>query len=273
MNTLIDVSENRTRTENIFRYIIVLLSLGFLYSAWQMFQQFTFMQLLEEHYITLLVTGVALVIGVLFLFALIKDRTKKPNLDGTIELHSWFGAKGHLCKINRNINRFFLYVLIPYLVIRMFALLNGLFTSWIITTFHIKVEKVTQNQENLNQLANVNTDFLIYMFILTVLFAPIVEEVLFRYLAIGTKLQPKRWFYLRAVYSASLFTGLHVTGEFSDFLSAMDWKSFSILALSFIRYLIPAVVFTFVYVKTGKLRYSIGIHILNNAIAALVSYL
>lgn len=164
------------------------------------------------------------------------------------------------------------YVLLPYFCIVALTLLNGEFSDWIIDLFAL-TENNSQNQTKLNGIAGVNTRLLTYLIMYSIFIAPIVEEFLFRYVAIGSIVkQSKVWLYARASIAVILFTLIHVSGELSTLWANPSIETFLFFLLAFLTYFIMSSVFTVVYVITGKLRYSIAVHMINNIIASLISF-
>lgn len=87
------------------------------------------------------------------------------------------------------------------------------------------------------------------------IYAPVREEILTRGLVIRY-LFPK-YPYLGMLVSALLFASLHVTT----------------LWIHFLTYFLMGLVFSWVYYRTGRIEYAIGIHALNNLLSILPMYL
>ena len=95
-------------------------------------------------------------------------------------------------------------------------------------------------------------------FLIVVLLAPFVEEVLFRGLVFGN-LKGKSWLLAYAV-SCGLFA-LHHVWQFA--LVQQNMTGFLLM----LQYLVPGIVLAWVYDHTGSLWTSIGLHAIANALA------
>lgn len=132
--------------------------------------------------------------------------------------------------------------------------LSELFSLWV---------EDTENQKTVVSVMKSNA--MIPMIISTVIFAPIVEELIYRkcifYYSRGFKL------YLRYIFSILLFTLPHV-------LTTMGKTSFGNFTLMVIPYLLDAFLLALIYHK-GKYNIytSICAHVLNNIIAVILVFI
>ncbi|MEB8127075.1 CPBP family intramembrane metalloprotease [Staphylococcus succinus] len=114
----------------------------------------------------------------------------------------------------------------------------------------------TQNERELNILFQ-NPKFLPFTFLLVVVAAAFVEEIVFRHLLIG-ELGKKFNFKVMGVISAVLFSLMHVTGAESP----LEFGSYFILAIGLV----------YAYLKSGrKLISSLSLHMLNNLISFILT--
>lgn len=112
------------------------------------------------------------------------------------------------------------------------------------------------NQELINEMFTKN---LISTFILSVLYAPLIEELIFR-LGIS-KLIKNKWLFI--IISGLLFGSLHMIDKLS---SAMD-------ILYIIQYSALGICLAYFYKKTNNILVSIGIHFIQNFLASILSIL
>ncbi|MCD8844854.1 CPBP family intramembrane metalloprotease [Staphylococcus gallinarum] len=116
----------------------------------------------------------------------------------------------------------------------------------------------TQNEMQL-QILFKNPQFLPFSFLLIVIAAPLVEEIIFRHLMIG-ELGKVFNFKVMGVISAILFSFMHVSSAASPF--------------EFGSYFILAVALVYAYVKTkNKLIVSFSLHMLNNLVSFIITVL
>ncbi len=116
----------------------------------------------------------------------------------------------------------------------------------------------TSNQQAIAGLLEANS-LLVYSLVSIVIIAPVFEELIFRRVLIGNTLAPKANLIFRIVLSILLFTFLHTYSEISNGLVPFIFSCLS--------YLIISCSFTFIYVVTGRMTYSVLAHCINNLIA------
>ena len=124
-------------------------------------------------------------------------------------------------------------------------------SNFIITLF--TTTKVSNNQSDIIKLLG---EYPIYTFFATVLFAPILEELIFR-------LSIKKIFNndtLFIIISGLLFGSLHVIGNFNSLIDL----------LFIIPYSIPGFIFAYLYSKSKNICVPIGLHFLHNSIMILL---
>ena len=164
-------------------------------------------------------------------YLLYKDELKKQ----------WLDLKGQ--NFRQLFPKQFLKLYFAMLVIRIISMqIIGLF---------VDPNLLGQNQEIINQIAQ-STPY-IMTFFMTVLFAPFVEELVFRQALIGS-FQSKKWINIMTFVSIILFTLAHM----------MHWADFVI-------YLPMAVIIVYFYRHYQEnVIASMAFHGLNNLIAALL---
>ena len=164
-------------------------------------------------------------------YLLYKDELKKQ----------WLALKGQ--NFRQLFPKQFLKLYFAMLVIRIISMqIIGLF---------VDPNLLGQNQEIINQIAQ-STPY-IMTFFMTVLFAPFVEELVFRQALIGS-FQSKKWINIMTFVSVILFTLAHM----------MHWADFVI-------YLPMAAIIVYFYRHYQKnVIASMAFHGLNNLIAALL---
>lgn len=124
-----------------------------------------------------------------------------------------------------------------------------------------KVPLVSDNQNIINTLTKSSNIYIgIYLCIVGVLIAPIIEEIIFRYMMLN-KVFDENHQRAGIITSIVIFTLLHMIDDFSGHII---WGS---VIADIIIYGSMATVFTWIYVKTDNLKYSITIHITNNLIS------
>lgn len=164
-------------------------------------------------------------------YLLYKDELKKQ----------WLALKGQ--NFHQLFPKQFLKLYFAMLVIRIISMqIIGLF---------VDPNLLGQNQEIINQIAQ-STPY-IMTFFMTVLFAPFVEELVFRQALIGS-FQSKKWINIMTFVSVILFTLAHM----------MHWADFVI-------YLPMAAIIVYFYRHYQEnVIASMAFHGLNNLIAALL---
>lgn len=124
-------------------------------------------------------------------------------------------------------------------------------------------EASTSNQQSIAGMLQVDS-LLFYSFVTIVFIAPLFEEFIFRRVLIGHLFAPKKILQFRIALSLVIFALLHVFSEVSNGVLPF--------LFSLITYLIVSGCFTIIYVKTGRMLYSVIAHILNNALAAIMLF-
>ena len=99
----------------------------------------------------------------------------------------------------------------------------------------------------------------IYAFISACLFAPIIEELIFR-MCIKKIVKNK---YLFIFASSFIFGSLHIIGNISN--------SYDLLYL--FPYLLPGLVLSYVYYSSNNIFTSIGIHFIHNTVLVIIQFL
>ncbi len=116
------------------------------------------------------------------------------------------------------------------------------------------ISSLTGGISSTSQLTEmIDTSSPIPFFLMTVVFAPITEEILFRYFLVG-KLRP--YGEKTAVIMGGLFFGLF-HGNLEQFFYAA----------------LVGMAFSYIYVKTGKLKYTIFLHMMMNLLGGFVPFL
>jgi membrane protease YdiL (CAAX protease family) len=124
-----------------------------------------------------------------------------------------------------------------------------------------KVPLVSDNQNIINTLTKSSNIYIgIYLCIVGILIAPIIEEIIFRYMMLN-KVFDENHQRAGIITSIVIFALLHMVDDFSGHIV---WGS---VIADIIIYGSMATVFTWIYVKTDNLKYSITVHITNNLIS------
>lgn len=100
------------------------------------------------------------------------------------------------------------------------------------------------NHNELNEIINQSNCFIAIMTL--GIFAPIIEECIFRGILIKVMFRKRQW--IGAIFSIILFTIVHAPKDLVDY----------------IIYRIPAVIYSIIYYKTQRLEVPIIIHSMNN---------
>lgn len=114
----------------------------------------------------------------------------------------------------------------------------------------------TANQENINQLLSVNNIVLITFSLSAVFIAPFVEEFVFRGIVINYFFKNKAW-WINVALSGFLFS----IGHASDNI------------ISFLLYATMGMILAYTYKKSGQIKMSIAVHMLNNGVAMIFTIL
>lgn len=147
-------------------------------------------------------------------------------------------------------------------------------TVWSLFSVHVlNVASSSTNQSVLKSYIGNNEPSAIWFILITVLFGPIFEEVVYRKLAIGSLHAPKPYIYTRATLSVLIFTLLHVWYEFSQMMVQPSVEHLIVLIAHIGPYLIIAITFTYIYLKKRALWASITLHVINNSIAICFMFL
>jgi membrane protease YdiL (CAAX protease family) len=136
------------------------------------------------------------------------------------------------------------------------AIITGFITLFIIKIIYgmfMSQFGQTQNDQALQQMFKLSTNAALMMFLMTAIFAPLCEELLFRGIFM-------RYFFPKNTVLAIFFSGL-VFGMLHFHLGDIFWTLLLYCTLGW--------VLAYYYKKTGKLLVSIMIHFLNNILPAL----
>lgn len=110
------------------------------------------------------------------------------------------------------------------------------------------------NQAALESMAGKGGAALIFVVVLAVFVAPLVEELIFRGIVLNYFFKSGPW-WLNVILSGILFGYFHV---FQDF----QW-------FALLQYSLMGIALAVVYKKTKQIQYSMAVHMLNNGIAAI----
>lgn len=147
-------------------------------------------------------------------------------------------------------------------------------TLWsLFATNVLGVSATSTNQNVLKTYLQSNTSSAIWFLLITILFGPIFEEIVYRKLAIGSLHAPKSHIYTRALLSILVFTILHIWLEFSQMIIQPSYEHLITLVAHVMPYLIIAISFTYIYLKQRSLWASISLHVINNLIAICFMFL
>ncbi|GEL76660.1 CPBP family intramembrane glutamic endopeptidase [Tenuibacillus multivorans] len=116
---------------------------------------------------------------------------------------------------------------------------------------NIEVFGITQSSENTNQLISMIEDNLLFI-VLPILFAPLLEEIIFRKIIFG-QLHQRMNFFIAAIISALMFSLLHFDFKFILTYAAMG------------------LVFAYLYVKTKRIIVPIIVHMALNTFAVMMN--
>lgn len=131
--------------------------------------------------------------------------------------------------------------------------------------FHITND--SKNQEVLkNMIENIEPQY-IWFVLITLIFGPIFEELLYRRLAVGSLNRSKHIIYYRAVLITAIFALVHVWYEISAVFVQPSAENVIQLVVQIVPYIMVAIVFMYHYLKARSLWASIMTHIFNNVIA------
>lgn len=115
-------------------------------------------------------------------------------------------------------------------------------------------QQEAQNQLKLEALARSGLSNIIFVIILGVIVAPLVEELMFRGIILNYFFKEQNWWF-NIILSGILFGAYHMMAGFSWFA----WMQYSLTGM----------ILAIVYKKTKQLQYSMLLHLLNNGIAML----
>lgn len=134
------------------------------------------------------------------------------------------------------------------LVIKM--LLSGIVVA-ICVAIGVEANSSTANQENVDAFVH---QFKVLGFLYVVLFAPIIEEFVFRHVMLGHLF--KNHTRIGLFVSTILFGGLHLIAGFS--ISGL------------VIYMVFGYLFGYIYLKTKRIESTIVIHMINNLVSILL---
>lgn len=172
-------------------------------------------------------------LGFIYIIYLIYQNEIKENLKDFFK-----DIKGYLKKY---IKYWFILLILMYI------------SNFIIFLFHNNIAK---NEEAVRSLIN---SYPIYTFILSVILAPIMEELIFR--KTFKKLFTSDILYI--IMSGLAFGTMHVI---SDFSSLMD-------LLYIIPYSIPGFIFAYIFIKSKNIFVPISIHFIHNGVFTTIQIL
>ena len=121
------------------------------------------------------------------------------------------------------------------------------------TILYVITDEIAQNEENVREIID---NYPIFAFILSVLIAPVMEELVFRK-CIREMISNKK---LYIVVSGLVFGFMHILACMSSI--------FDILYI--ISYSIPGFIFAYIYTKSDNIFSSIGLHMTHNFILVLI---
>jgi len=132
-------------------------------------------------------------------------------------------------------------------------LLSGMVTI-LLQTLITGSRETANNQQALEDMANAGGASLLFVVVLAVIVAPIVEELIFRGVILNFFFKQGPW-WLNIVISGVLFGYFHV------------YQDFQIFAL--LQYSLMGLSLAIVYKKTKQIQYAMLTHMLNNSVAAV----
>ncbi|RRG17974.1 CPBP family intramembrane metalloprotease [Weissella viridescens] len=112
-----------------------------------------------------------------------------------------------------------------------------------------------ENQRMLEQMAHQGGYGLIFILVLAVIVAPIVEELIFRGIVLNYFFK-NGWWWTNVLISAGLFGLYHVYTGFNLF--------------DFLQYSLMGLILAIVYKKTRQIQYAMTLHFVNNSFSMLV---
>lgn len=138
--------------------------------------------------------------------------------------------------------------MIKWIILGFFMAYFGQIFSNLITLGLFGVDEPSENTEVIMDLVETN----IFLILVIVVFAPILEEVIFRKIIFG-ELYKRMNFFLAAVSSSLIFAVLHWDFEF------------------LLSYIVMGLVFAFLYVKTKRILVPIIVHGLMNGFVVMLN--
>lgn len=114
----------------------------------------------------------------------------------------------------------------------------------------------TANEENIKSILSLNNTVLIVFSLSAVLIAPFVEEFIFRGVVINYFFKHSAW-WINIILSGILFSLGHASQNI----------------ISFALYATMGMILAYVYKRSGQIKMSIAVHMLNNAVAMLFTVL
>lgn len=156
--------------------------------------------------------------------------------------------------LKANINKIFY----GYGLLFLGSIVLSLIYGFILKYYNIEF-KDSSNQELIIEIAHYSP---IYIFMLTVIFAPFSEEIVFR---LGIFKSLKKYNRILAyLISILIFSIIHILPEV--FVS----KNVVLTFMQFLTYLWPTIIITFNYDKNDNIIIPIGIHVFNNLMGILM---
>ena len=179
-----------------------------------------------------------------------------------------FFARNHISNSIKNFNKGMLITIIKGYAISYILLLVY---NLVYTLFNVKVLE-SSNEVAVQDL--ISTMPMFQMTFMVAIFAPIVEELVFRavpvhiFTGVNGKFKSKKQKIIALFLAVSVFAFIHVTAEL---VTGVDLMS---IISTVMPYIILSAVITYFYVKSNyNIFVAVGIHFLNNSIALLLSYL
>jgi membrane protease YdiL (CAAX protease family) len=129
--------------------------------------------------------------------------------------------------------------------------MNLFFNLVIMKLFHTTS---TANQDNINALLSMNTAVLVVFSLSAVFIAPFVEEFIFRGLITKFFFTKGNWWY-SIILSGVLFSLGHASDNF----------------VSYLLYATMGGILAYVFKKSGQIKMSIAVHMLNNGVAMVMT--
>ncbi|WP_243198144.1 CPBP family intramembrane glutamic endopeptidase [Weissella diestrammenae] len=123
-------------------------------------------------------------------------------------------------------------------------------------TQHIET---ADNQVALNQMATQGLGARVFLILLAIVLAPLLEELIFRGIVMNYFFKDSGWWWTNVLISGVAFGYFHVA------LQSFQW-------FAFIQYSIMGIILAVVYKKTHQIQYSMLTHFMNNTIAMIIMF-